>query len=597
MKTDIKALIEIFKKLLYIFTAKQKARSLGVLIIILFGSLFETLGVSIIIPFIEAMMNPQELIEKWYIAPILNVLHISDSNFVLVLMGCFVILIYVVKNLFLILTSYVQTNFRWSMQKELSVKMLNSYMKRPYTYFLDVNSSKVLRGVNDDVNGVYMIVEYFFNFISEILTILLISIYLCMTDFGMALGVLIIALCCFLSITTIFRRLLKNVGLKNREALAEQNKYVFQAVNGIKEIHVTQRKGYFVNKYSEAYEITKKTATKFNFLSACPERIIEAVCICGIIVTVCIRLQNSSDIVNFVPVLAAFAVAAFRILPLIARIISQVNALVYYRTGIESTYNNLHEVEAYERIQQEYKVSKLHKKETIHEKRFIKSIEIKNIYWKYPNSTEQVLKDLSITINKSESVAFIGKSGAGKTTLADVILGLLKPQEGTIEVDGVDIYAIPKQWSEIIGFVPQNVYLIDDTIRANVSFGIDSLEISDELIWQALDQAQLKQFVESLPKGLDTLVGERGIKFSGGQRQRIVIARALYNNPDILILDEATSALDTETEAALMESIEELQGHKTLIIVAHRLSTIQNCDKIYKIENGRAVLQNKQDKY
>lgn len=200
---------------------------------------------------------------------------------------------------------------------------------------------------------------------------------------------------------------------------------------------------------------------------------------------------------------------------------------------------------------------------------------------------------LSLIIKKGESLALIGESGAGKTTLSDVILGLLKPELGTVKMDNIDIFAIPKQWAGIIGYVPQSVYLIDDTIKENIIFGLENNENNDEAIWRALEQAQLKQFVESLPQQLNTIVGERGIKFSGGQRQRVAIARALYYDPDILVLDEATSALDSGTETAVMEAIEALQGQKTLIIVAHRLTTIRNCDKIYEVKNGVAYLCDK----
>ena len=225
----------------------------------------------------------------------------------------------------------------------------------------------------------------------------------------------------------------------------------------------------------------------------------------------------------------------------------------------------------------------------------MKDIKINQISWKYPNSEKFVLKDLSMEIFRGESIALIGTSGAGKTTLADIILGLYRPQGGNITVDNVDISTIPQQWSKMIGYVPQQVFLTDDTIRNNIAFGLYENEIDEKAIWRALEKAQLKEFVQSLPEGLNTKVGERGIKFSGGQRQRVAIARALYYEPDIIVLDEATSALDNETETAVMESIDLLKGEKTLLIIAHRLSTISNCDRIYEIVDGKAVPKRKED--
>jgi ABC-type multidrug transport system fused ATPase/permease subunit len=255
--------------------------------------------------------------------------------------------------------------------------------------------------------------------------------------------------------------------------------------------------------------------------------------------------------------------------------------------GINDTYNNFRQVRNDENMRMRHDAKQADNPGVKYG--FNDRISIEDVTWKYPNSENIVLDHISIEILKGQSVAFVGKSGAGKTTLSDVILGLLTPQSGRVTVDGVDIDKVLEQKGHIIGFVPQSVNLLDDTVRRNVAFGLDDNVIDDALVWSALEQAQLKDIIMESANGLDTQIGERGIKFSGGQRQRFAIARALYNEPEILILDEATSALDTETETAVMESIESLQGHKTLIIIAHRLTTIRNCDKIYRIEEGRAT--------
>lgn len=311
----------------------------------------------------------------------------------------------------------------------------------------------------------------------------------------------------------------------------------------------------------------------------------------------CLRIARGTDMADFVPQLGIFAVAAFQILPSVANISACISGLVFYRPTLEEAYDNIAAARQYDQINLELSdtdSAMLSVKNSIPVV-FQDKIEIENIVWKYDNTDQNVLEGLSLEIYKGQSIAFIGSSGAGKTTLADIILGLLPPQEGTVKVDGKSIYTIPNEWSRMIGYVPQSVFLIDDTIRNNVAFGLLPTEIDDERVWEALAQAQLAEFVQSLPKGIDTIVGERGVRFSGGQRQRVAIARALYYNPDILVLDEATSALDSETENAVMESIEELQGRKTLIIVAHRLTTIKSCDRIFEIVEGKAVEREKRE--
>ena len=366
-----------------------------------------------------------------------------------------------------------------------------------------------------------------------------------------------------------------------------------------KDIKVMQRSDSFTRYFRLATQKVTKSTIVYSTITSLPEKIIETVCISGIIGIVCARLQMGVNVMTFIPQLSVFAVAAFRILPSISKCAGYFQTLVFYRPSMEAAYKDMKAFNEYEENFQEYyalEEKRLFQKQiTIENFKFTRELEIDSINWQYEESDELVLKELSLTIHKGEAVAFIGPSGSGKTTLADIILGLLQPTHGKVYVDGVDIYAIPKVWSKIIGYVPQSVFLIDDTIRANVTFGLSAEMITDEAVWEALDKAQIKDYVKSLPEGLDTLVGERGIRFSGGQKQRIAIARAIYHDPDILVLDEATSALDGETENAVMEAIDHLHGKKTLIIIAHRLSTIKNCDTIYEIRNGQARRKTKEE--
>ncbi len=585
---NLRAVKTIIGQLNYILSRKQKKRTVLLLICMLIGSSLELLGVSAIYPFLELLLQTDSLPDKWYVGIIRSLMPNISMRGVLLVIGVTIILVYVLKNLFMVLNLYVQNSYAAKFQRETSTRMLDTYMKRPYQYFLNTNSSEILRGITTDIQGVYQILLAFFTMLTELLNVLVLGVFLFYTDWITALSAMLLAGLCFFGIIMGFKKILRRAGEDMRAANALKNQYGYQAVNGIKEITVLDRRQNFVGQFDKAAALEQRSATINGFMSSCPDRILEGICIGGFMGIVCLRIATREDFSSFVPIFGTFAVGAFRILPSISKVSSRINTIIFFKKTLLNTYDNLKAVEQYERETAQYAAGA----PADDNLRFAEELRIKSISWKYQNTDHNILEHASLTIRRGESVAFVGASGAGKTTLADIIMGLLKPQEGCVEMDGADIFAIPHQWARIIGYVPQSVFLTDDSIRRNVAFGLDTDSISDEKVWHALGQAQLKSFVQGLPQGLDTIVGERGIKLSGGQRQRIAIARALYEDPDILVLDEATSALDNETESAVMESIESLQGSKTLIIVAHRLTTIRNCDRIFEITDGLVTEKN-----
>lgn len=590
MKEDIKTLFRMMGQLGYVLSAKQKRASLLVLLSIMVGAVLDLLGVSIIIPFIQAMLDPVALCEIPAINLLLTWLHIPQ-DYVIILVAIGIVLIYFIKNGYLVFSGAVQVWFRTRVQKELSVTMMNSYMGRPYAYFVNTHSSEILRGIDADIKNVYLLLAHLTGFATSLFTILVISLLLVYLNPWMTLCILAMAAACFVVVTISFKAKLKNAGESNRHALAGLNRYAYQAINGIKEISVMQRRAYFVKSYEAAHEEYRKANNRVDVLSVLPDRIIESCCVAVLIGVVTFMVAIApAQAAELVPSLGAFALSAFRILPLIGALMTHLNYMSFFRPSLEATYNNLREAREYETERTAYAHANADDGAELH---FAKSLTVEHVTWQYPNAAEPVLRDLSLTVNKGEMIGLIGASGAGKTTLADVILGLFQPQEGKVRVDGADVYAALPQWSKMIGYVPQSVFLVDDSIRNNVAFGLAAEQVDDARVWRALEQAQLRSFVEGLPRGLDTPVGERGVKFSGGQRQRVAIARALYYDPDILVLDEATAALDNETETAVMESIDSLQRDKTLIIVAHRLSTIRNCDRILEVKDGKAVERDK----
>lgn len=579
---ELRAIKEIIIKLNYVMTNKQKRESFGIFFLLIMEALLELLGISVVLPFIYAIMDMNAVMHSKYVLFLQRYIVIESEKTVLLGIVISIILVYLIKNLVLVFIQYCVSCFGCGYKKDVSTRMLSAYLHQPYIAYSQLNTADVLRGIYSDVEGSYNMLATLLNMLADLMGILVISIYLFYTDILFAMGLTLLSVITALFLYKGVREKTKIMGYRQREISAGTYKIACQAIGGIKDIMVMKRQEQFETEYERMFDEKRKIEIAYNCFVTLPNRIIETVFVSGLVVLVGIRYIIGVDNTEFIAKIAVFAMAAVKLMPYVSKNVSNITQLIYMRLNIISVYNHLSNTAQYiekERNQKGYKEA------------FQKSIVLRNVSWKYPKSKKNVLDDISVEIKKGESVAFIGESGAGKTTLADIILGLYTPQSGTVTVDGVSIFDISNAWAKLIGYVPQSVYLLDDTIRNNILFGEKAVD--DELIWKALEEAQLKEFVANLPEGLDTVVGERGIKFSGGQRQRVAIARALYYDPDILVLDEATSALDNGTEEALMESIEALQGTKTLIIIAHRLSTIRKCDKIYEISNGVAVLQDK----
>lgn len=589
---DIKTFFRTITQLRQLLSQKQQMRAIGVFFLVFLGAAFETLGVAAILPFISAIMSPSILWENQYIKLLSDIFNINGDVELILFLGFAISTVYLFKNLFLIFVAYVEAKFRTSFVYELSKMMMHSYLKRPYVYFLNTNSAEMIRGVTDDINSASELIGAIFKICSVCLMILGIGIFLVMQDPLMAVGIMLIALVIFLIIVLTVKKKTKELGILKLELAMEANKYAYQAFNGIKEITIMKREDYFLNSYTTVTGKKKKADVIYACISSCPERIIEAVFLTGIVAMVCFQIGTGKLSASFIPNLAAFAVATMRILPSLSTLTTRMTQIMYLRPALSGICANVEEARKQEQI-----ILERQRKINIDNKliEFKDMISLKNIFWKYSGSSAYVLENTGMEIKRGDSIALVGKSGAGKTTLADILLGLLKPESGSVLMDGIDIFSIPQSWCKIIGYVPQTVYLIDDTIRNNVSFGIPEIEVDDKKIWSALEKAQIKEFVKSLPKQLDTVIGEQGIKFSGGQRQRIAIARALYHDPEILVFDEATAALDSETEQAVMEAIDSLQGYKTLIIIAHRLNTICQCNRFFEVKNKKIIEKSKDE--
>ena len=564
----------------------EKRKAFLIVIMSFFNAFLETLGVSAILPLVLALLQPSTLMSFPKVMKVVELFGVDSERGMVFFVGIMVVLVYVVKNTYIIFYNKYRLSFRNYLEKDLSVLMLGSYMKQSYTFFLNSNSGEIIRGVTSDNGAVVAALDNYCSLLNEMLTCVMIGIVLLMINPLMALAVLIIAGIIALLTVFVLKKKVAKYAVETREAFAERYKYVNETVSGIKEIDVMKRQNMFLKRFERASLKACENNTKYLWASMLPSRVIETVFLTGLIVIVLSVYKEGTDMTIIAAQFSALAVAAIRILPAISNISGAINGLVYNRPAFESAYNNI--ISSGNRRQLN-DTDCNNENNTLKNNIFNEEIDVNSIYWKYSDRLPYVLSDVTFSIKKGEAIGIVGESGAGKSTLADILLGVLIPQKGTITVDGKSIHDEDTLWHKMVGYVPQNVFLIDDTIKNNILFGIDEKDADDRRLNDAIDKAQLRSFVDSQKDGIDTVLGERGVRISGGQRQRIAIARALYYDPDILVLDEATSALDNETENALIEAINALHGEKTLIIIAHRLTTIEKCDKVYEIKSGKAI--------
>ncbi|MFR2794280.1 MAG: ABC transporter ATP-binding protein [Eisenbergiella sp.] len=574
-------------KLKYIFTQKDKFKMLLLLLTVIAGSFLELMGVAVFSPFVDVLMNPDMIEEKWYLKWIYDTFHFNGSNYFLAMLTGLIIFIYVFKNVFLAMQKNWIYKFSYGVQLKISTKLLKTYVREPYTFHLSHNIAVLQRSLQEDTDLFTKGIIHAMELVAEIAVCGTLGIYLFLVSKSIAITVLVLLLVSLFVFTSLSRRYSKNLGKQCQTYKANLYQWVNQSLGGIKELKILNREDYFIHAYEDNYAKYVHGLRINRLIATLPKYFVEAVCMTGLLLAVLLKMfwGQKDDFTTFIPQLSVFAVAAFRLLPSVGKINEHVADILYSLPSLDLIYHDLKAIEEEPEVKEKEEMDWEFKKE----------ISISNVCYHYPDGEDMVINKASFIIPKGKTVAFIGPSGAGKTTIVDIILGLLKPQFGKVKADELNIHKHPYVWQKEIGYIPQVIYLSDDTIRNNIAFGIKKEEIDDQAIFQALKKAQLYEFVENLPEGLDTMVGDRGVRLSGGQRQRIGIARALYHDPEVLVLDEATSALDNETEAAVMEAIDHLQGMKTILIIAHRLTTIRNVDMIYEVSNGKVELKAKEE--
>ncbi len=580
-------LLNATKKIWYLLTAKERVQAIFLTIFMCIGAALELVGIGVIPVFMSFIAQPQSPAQNPVVKYLYQTFNLHSHQELITVVGIALIVVFILKSIFLIFLLYIQYEFAFNKMRSFGTNLYKTYLCSPYTFHLTRNSSELINYVNNETYHLFMNVMLpFMQLLTEFILITLLVICLITVEpFGTLGAVLLISV---FSVTyyQLIKKKVGEVGEIRQFHVTKMVQWIDQGLSGIKEIKVRGKEKFFIQNFN--YHITGYTqGNKMALtLGSVPRLSLETVAVIAIVGLVIAGLSQGRSPGSLLSGITLFAVAAFRLLPAVNRMITALTEIRYNISSLDTIYHdirNLHEqaqLNDGDRSSQNLDSDKISMR---------LSLKFRNVSFNYSQSEKSAISDLSLTIPKGQLVGIVGHSGAGKTTFIDLLLGLLSPTEGQILADGVDISTNLKSWRRNIGYIPQNIYLFDDTVRANIAFGYFPEQVDDRRVWKVLEAVQLKDFIAELPQQLDTSIGEAGVRLSGGQRQRIGIARALYHNPKLLIMDEATSALDNQTERAVTQAIERLSKDRTVIIVAHRLSTIQNCDAIYMMGQGRIL--------
>lgn len=564
----------MINKLFSLLPKKHKNQLFVLLILMFIGMMFEMLGLGILIPLISIILD-SDIESK---SPMLKeaiILLGSPDHFKLILYSLLILVIfYVFKTLYLVLLAFIQSTFVANLSASLANRLFLGYLKQPYSFHLLKNSAKLIANIQIEVTQFTLLTQSTMYLILEITTILGVALVLFLTDpFGAICVSILLGLSAFV-FHTITKNYIRRLGINRQFHSGKMNQHLLQGLGGVKDIKLLGREQYFSNEFNDHNLKLSKIISKITTLNLSPRLYLELLAVIGLAVVIFLMTFKGNTVNEIVPVLGVFVAAAFRAIPSLFRIMSSIQNIKYSEPVVDILYEEFQNLKNIDIDRTRIKLE------------FNNNLKIESVTFKYDESHTLILNNLSFEIIKGQTVGFIGSSGSGKSTLIDLILGLLKPTSGEIIVDGSNVSENLSKWQNQIGYVPQAIYLTDGTLKENIAFGIPEELINEGALQKAIELSQLKDLVNELGEGLNTYVGERGVRLSGGQRQRIGIARALYNDPEVLVLDEATSALDQETEYNVMNSIEELHGKKTILIVAHRMSTLNKCDSIYKVNRG-----------
>ena len=566
------------QKIWGVLTPAQRRTAVVLFGLMIVGMVLETLGIGLVIPAM-ALLTQSDVAEKYpALASILDPSGNKNQNTMVVNGMLALVGVYLIKNLFLGFLMWCRNNFRFGLIASLSQRLYTHYLRQPYIFHLQRNSALLIRNVITEVDiFTGSIIGSAMQLLAESLTLLgIIALIVTVEPIGAAIvaGTIGVASLVFYQISHPY---IVRWGALRQHHSGLRFQHLQQGLGGVKDVKLLGRESDFLEQFRIHSKKYARVGGLQNTLLELPRLWLELLAIGGLAALVLTMVAQGKTFETVLPTLGMFAVAAFRLMPAVNRVLGALQSLKFGLPVIDILHAELATTPT---PPPPFSSAPMHLR---------KGIVLEAVSFRYPSVEARALTCVSTVIPRGSTVGFIGESGAGKSTLVDILLGLLTPESGTVRVDGIDIQTNLRGWQDQIGYVPQSVFLTDDTLRRNVAFGLPNEQIDDAAVWRALRAAQLETFVNELPQGLDNVVGERGIRLSGGQRQRIGIARALYHDPSVLVLDEATSSLDTATEAGVMEAVHALHGTKTIIIVSHRFSTVERCDRLYRLEQGRVV--------
>jgi len=576
-------LLETLRKIRYILPKKDPLKIAVLFLLMMAAAAIEVVGIGMIPAFVAIVASPGEVFGYEPIQPLLSFLNINTNEDLLIWGSGALVGIFIVKSIYITAYHYLEARYLFNRRYRISDRMMRAYMHAPYIFHLKRNTAELLRNITTEVEIVIKtVLSNMLKLAKESIMTFSILLFLFIVEPLITLLIIFLAGLGAGTFLVLTKKKVKAFGFQEQGHRRNMIKAVNQGLGGIKDARVLNREDEFIRKFSiEAYK-SSRLLTYMKYIQQIPKPVVETTAVVGMMAIAALLVWQGRPMSAIIPILTLFAMATVRLMPSIQQLSSMYTNLRYSIVSIEPIYEDLKELEhsGFELAEDRKNTTRMNL-ET--------QIEAKDIYYRYPDSDEFALNGISFTIPRGKAVAFVGSSGAGKTTVVDMLLGLLKPESGTIEVDGKKVFENLSAWQQAIGYIPQSIYLADETLKNNVAFGVPDKDIDDGQVIKALKLAQLGSLLETLPLGLQTVLGENGTRLSGGQRQRVGIARALYHDPDVLVMDEATSALDNITEKEITKAIEKLKGERTVIIIAHRLTTVMNCNKLYLMDKGKII--------